>query len=198
MKPQINKLILISFFLGIVFLLPSCGETNTSLNATAPVETPDVVSAPAEYADIVNQFFEAATKFDFDAMHKDYTVDAVQYWPDGDTETRSSLNGKAEIVAWWKNWQGKSGIEKMTFSNINLVPLQVNKPLKYYNVVGTVVLTYFDSEQVYNGQSVKVRMHWAFAFNADKKITRVFSYYDRTEIIEAVKANLIKSGATAK
>lgn len=198
MKSQIKKLILIPFLLGALFLLHSCGEANQQTTSTASAETPDVVSASQEYADKVNQFFEAASKYDFDAMHKDYTDDAIQYWPDGDSETRSSLTGKAEIVAWWKNWKEKSGIEKMTFSNINLVPLQVNKALKYYNVVGTIVLAYFDTEQVYNGQSVKVRMHWAFAFNEDKKINRVFSYYDRTYIIEAVKANMIKSGTAGK
>ena len=45
------------------------------------------------------------------------------------------------------------------------------------------------------GKPVSVRMHWAYAFNDDKKITAVFSYYDRSGIIETVKANLIKSKA---
>ncbi|MCB0567721.1 MAG: nuclear transport factor 2 family protein [Phaeodactylibacter sp.] len=198
MKTRISKLILITFLLGVVFLLHSCGETAASTNPTAPTETPDVISAAEEYADVINESLKAATKFDFDGMHQHYAADAVHYWPDGTIETRTSITGKAEMVAWWKKWQATSGIEKMEISNINLVPLQVNKPLKYYNIMGTVVLAYFDNLMVYNGQPVSVRMHWAYAFNDDKKITAVFSYYDRSGIIETVKANLIKSGAVDK
>ena len=198
MKILINKLILTPFFLGVLFLLQSCGETNTSTNPTAPAEIPDVVSASPEYADIVNKFFEAACRFDFDVMYENFTDDAVQYWPDGTIESRTKITGKAETVAWWKKWQSTSGVEKMEITNIKLIPLQVNKPLKYYNVVGTAVLAYFDNLMVYKGQPTSVRMHWVFTFDDDKKITRVFSYYDRTGIIETVKANLIKSKAAAE
>lgn len=195
MKTRISKLISFSFFLGFGLLLNSCGDTNAATNMTAPAETPDVVSASEEYADIINESYVAASNFDFDGMHAYFADDAVQYWPDGTIDTRTSITGKAEIIAWWKKWKETSGVEKMEITNINLVPLQVNKPLKYYDVAGTIVLAYFDNLMVHNGQPTSVRMHWAYAFNDDKKITRVFSYYDRTDIIETVKANLIKSGA---
>jgi hypothetical protein len=198
MKTQISKLISLSFFLGLGFLLHSCGDKNAATNVAAPAETSDVVSASEEYADIINKSLVAGSNFDFDAMYSDFADDAVHYWPDGNIDTRTSITGKAETIAWWKKWKETSGVEKMEITNINLVPLQVNKPLKYYNIVGTVVLAYFDNLMVYKGQPTSVRMHWAFVFNGDKKITHVYSYYDRSGIIETVKANLIKSGAVDK
>ena len=96
MKTRISKLILITFLLGVVFLLHSCGETAASTNPTAPTETPDVISAAEEYADVINESLKAATKFDFDGMHQHYAADALlagRYYRDPYQYHRQSGNG---------------------------------------------------------------------------------------------------------
>jgi hypothetical protein len=89
-------------------------------------------------------------------------------------------------VGWWKNWKEKSGVESMTMSEFNHIPINVTAQPKGGALMGMVVISYFSNKMVFNGKKVALRMNFSVHFNADKKIDRYTTYYDRTPIIKAM------------
>ncbi|NJW52836.1 hypothetical protein HC175_07880 [Salinimicrobium sp. CDJ15-91] len=118
--------------------------------------------------------------------------DVEYYFPDGDADTRTILSGKEEVVKWWKDWKKNSGIEKMSFTNPVYIPVKANQELNYSGLTGVIVLSYVSNEMIYNGQPVDVRMNIATHFNEDSLIDRIYTYYDRTPILNTVNANLLE------
>lgn len=181
MKTTIKKVLLKSGCLAVALFMVACGEMQKKETALEAMDQPAAVAASDEYGEIVASSLDRFENLDFAGMIENYTDDLQWLWPDGTAETRSVIKGKDSLLAFWNNYKEMSGLKKMSFTNRNLMPLQVNRPTNYYKVKGTVVLYYGDIDAVYENETVSVRQHIVYGFNEDKKINRIFLYYDRTD-----------------
>jgi hypothetical protein len=181
MKTTIKKVLLKSGCLAVALFMVACGEMQKKETALEAMDQPAAVAASDEYGEIVASSLDRFENLDFAGMLENYTDDLQWLWPDGTAETRSVIKGKDSLLAFWNNYKEMSGLKKMSFTNRNLMPLQVNRPTNYYKVKGTVVLYYGDIDAVYENETVSVRQHIVYGFNEDKKINRIFLYYDRTD-----------------
>jgi len=190
-----NQTILLAAAMSAAFLFtagcnsaPAKEEAVKEVKAEAPaaVTNPNFVIAPIEYAELSEKALNHIAKFEFDAW-ADMLADNVVYaFPDGDVDTRTKLEGKAAVVGWWKTWKEKSGIESMTMSEFNHIPIDIIKQPKGGASMGVIVISYFSNKLVFKGKSVPLRFNYAVHFNADKKIDRYTTYYDRGPIIKAM------------
>jgi hypothetical protein len=191
-----NQTIMLVFSTAFAcFLFVACNDAtpakvdavkDTAAAASPAVTNPNFVIAPIEYAELSEKALNHISKFEFDAW-ADMLADNVVYsFPDGDVDTRTKLEGKAAVVGWWKTWKEKSGIESMTMSEFNHVPIDIIKQPKGGATLGVVVISYFSNKLVFKGKSVPLRFNYAVHFNADKKIDRYTTYYDRGPIIKAM------------
>jgi hypothetical protein len=170
-------------FIIFALLILSCNETKKENVEVVELEPPLLESASQEYADIVLKTYDHLSNFDHDAYGALMADDITWYWPDGGADTRNSINGKDNVIAFWKNWEKTTG-GKMSFAKNTLLPIKVNKPTNYYKAVGSGVLAYTDITITLKDQSTTVRQHGVFMFNDDMKISTVFLYYDRSGIKE--------------
>jgi ketosteroid isomerase-like protein len=163
----------------------------TATDATA-VTNPNFSIAPDEYAALSEQSLAHFAKFDYDAWSQMLADDVVYAFPDGDVDTRTKLAGKAAVIEWWKGWKEKSGIESMTMTEFNHFPLNVTAQPKGGALMGNYDFVYFSNKMVFAGKPVALRMNFAIHFNADKKIDRYITYYDRSVIIKATGKNILE------
>lgn len=167
-------------------------EDATTLTTPAAITNPNFGIAPVEYAELSEKAMNYIAKFEFDAWADMLADDVVFSFPDGDVDTRTKLEGKAAVVGWWKNWRKTSGIESMTMTEFNHFPLDVTAQPKGGALKGIYDFAYFSSKMVYNGNSVSLRMNFITHFNADKKIDRYTTYYDRTLLVKATGKNILE------
>ena len=167
-------------------------DTATKNTKAAAITNPLFTIAPADYTIIAEKALTQLANFDYDAWGE-MLADNVEYsFPDGDNDTRTKLIGKAAVVGWWKGFRKDSGISSMTMSEFNHFPLDVTGDPKGGAVKGFYVFSYFSNKMVFGGNSVGLRMNFVTHFNADKKIDRYVTYYDRTPIIKAMGKNLLE------
>lgn len=160
--------------------------------ASAAVTNPNFSIAPIEYAELSEKALNHIAKFEFDAWAEMMADNVVFTFPDGDVGTRTQLEGKAAVVGWWKGWKEKSGVESMTVSEINHFPINVNTQPKGGALMGNYDFSYFSNKMVFAGKSVSLRMNFITHFNADKKIDRYTTYYDRSIILKATGRNMLE------
>lgn len=158
---------------------------------TAVVVNPSYEIASPDYSGLAAQALTSWSKFDFDAWTSMMSDDVLFYFPDGDAGTRTELVGRTAVLDWWTNWKQTSGIQQMTYINHVDIPVIAKETLPYSNLTGVFVISYFSNELIYNGTPVKLRMNVTVHFNSDKLIDRVFTYYDRTKIIQAMGKNIL-------
>jgi hypothetical protein len=199
---NINSLMATALFvsaivLSIVFSIGGCNnaapakegpkkEEADAVPTPAVITNPLFTIAPIEYAELSQKALDHMAKFEFDAW-SDMLADNVVYaFPDGDVDTRTKLEGKAAVVGWWKNWKEKSGVESMSMSEFNHIPINVTAQPKGGALMGIIVISYFSNTMVFKGKPAAVRMNFSVHFNADKKIDRYTTYYDRTPIVKAM------------
>ncbi len=187
----------------IIFFITGCNNGATSKenihtikaeNATASdsvVTNPLFKIAPVEYAALSEQALLHLAKFEFDAWGQMLADDVVYSFPDGDEHTRTSLSGKATVISWWKNWKEKSGIESMTLSAFNHVPINVTEQPKGGFPTGIYDIVYFSNTMMFNGKPVSLRMNFSVHFNSEKKIDHYATYYDRSIIIKAMGKDIL-------
>ncbi len=183
MKTLFNLNILKTGLIFCTLLVASCGETKKEDSVMAEKEIPILEAASQEYADLTQKTLDLLTEFDLETWKEYLADDVVWYWPDGTSETRHTINGKEELITWWKNWKETTGAQ-ISFTNNTFLPLKVNKPSNYYKLVGTGVLAYTDLTISIQDKSTSVRQHMVFMFDENKKINHALLYYDRTGIIE--------------
>ena len=172
---------------------PAKEETATATETVATeVTNPNFSIAPAEYATLSEQSLMHLAKFEFDAWEATLADNVIYTFPDGDIDTRTKLEGKAAVIGWWKGWKEKSGIESMTMTEFNHFPLNVTAQPKGGALMGNYDFVYFSNKMVFAGKPVAVRMNFAIHFNADKKIDRYITYYDRSVIIKATGKNILE------
>ena len=158
----------------------------------ATVTNPNFSIAPVEYATLSEKALALMAKFDFDAWGEMMADNIVYAFPDGDVGTRTKLEGKAAVVGWWKSWKEKSGVESMSMTEFNHFPLNVTVQPKGGALMGNYDFIYFSNKMVFGGKAVSLRMNFAVHFNADKKIDRYITYYDRSIIIKATGKNMLE------
>ena len=159
-------------------------------SVSTAVVNPNISLAPVEYSDLCEKSLQLLAKGDYDAWAAMLADDVVYAYPDGDMETRTKLTGKATVVAWWKKSK-ENGTESMAMSDFNHTPINATGPLKAGAPTGIYDLVYFTNKMVIKGTTVSLRMNFSVHFNADKKIDRYYSYYDRSVIIKALGKNTL-------
>jgi hypothetical protein len=172
-----------------VFIL-SCLGTKEKEVDVVKTEQPAVEEASQTYAIIVEESLNILQDFDFDELDTYFANDVEWYWPNGGMESRSIIIGKQNVINYWKDWRATSGVESMQFYNSDFMPLKTNKSNDQYNIVGVVVLYYGDITIYGKAGSTTVRQHLVFSFNNNKKIQKVFSYYDRTGITQLLSVDM--------
>jgi hypothetical protein len=172
-----------------VFILSCLGTKEKEVDVVV-TDQPAVEVASPTYSIIVEESLNLMQDFDFDGLGKHFADDVEWYWPNGGMESRSIIKGKQHVINFWKDWRATSGVESMQFYNSDFMPLRTNKSTDQYNIVGIVVLYYGDITIYGKNGSTTVRQHIVFSFNDDKKIQKVFSYYDRTGITQLLSVDL--------
>ncbi|TNE56474.1 MAG: hypothetical protein EP344_12375 [Bacteroidetes bacterium] len=161
-------------------------------------ENPKFNIASDEYSAITEQYIKHLANFEWEQSYALLSDDVVFKMPDGDTDTRTTFNGLDQVKEFWNNYQQRSGNDKVTFKDFVHIPVQVNQKMDFVGVTGVFDMCYFSAELHYGTEKAKVRMHWAFHFNDAKKIDGVFTYYDRTPIIEAANKNFLAQDEVAE
>ena len=181
------------FFIG-------CNTPNTETDAkqavtkaAEAVTNPLFAIAPIEYAGLAEKSLTLLSSLDFDAWAATLADDISYSFPDGDQNTRTTLVGKKAIVDWYKNFKTVSGLQSMTMSEFNSMPINVTGDAKGGASKGIYVISYFSNTFVFKNATIPVRMNFSLHFNADKKIDRYTSYYDRTNIVKALGMNLLET-----
>ncbi|NBC03755.1 MAG: hypothetical protein GVY20_08645 [Bacteroidetes bacterium] len=179
--------------LSIACILTILGCEGETMESSSSAENSRYEIASEEYVDLSLEALNHLSDFDIDAWGTLLADDVEYYFPDGDSGTRTVLNGKAEVVNWWKNWVASSGIESMTITQPDLMPIRVNsEALNYSALTGVFVISYFSNELVFdNGNTVNLRMNFALHFNEDSLIDRYYTYYDRALLIEAMNVDIL-------
>lgn len=198
---MVTALLASAIVLSVVFSIGGCNNTTPvkeeakKEEAIAPVAAAvnsNFSIAPVEYAELSEKALNLMAKFDFDTWAEMLADNVIYTFPDGDVDTRTKLEGKAAVVGWWKNWKEKSGVESMTMSEFNHFPLNVTTQPKAGALMGNYDFVYFSNKMVFGGKPVSLRMNFAIHFNADKKIDRYTTYYDRSVIIKATGKNILE------
>ena len=186
-----NYVLLSAVIVALTICMTGC-DTATKNTNTEAITNPLFTIAPADYTVIAEKALTQLANFDYDAWGQ-MLADNVEYsFPDGDNDTRTKLVGKAAVVGWWKGFRKDSGISSMTMSEFNHFPLDVIGDPKGGATKGIHVFSYFSNKMIFGRNSVGLRMNFVTHFNADKKIDRYVTYYDRTPIIKAMGKNLLE------
>jgi ketosteroid isomerase-like protein len=170
---------------------PAKEETATTTTTTA-VTNPNFSIAPVEYSELAEKALQHLAHFEFDDWAAMMADNVVYAFPDGDVDTRTLLTGKAAVLSWWKSWKEKSGIESMTMTEFNHTPINATGQLKGGAPMGIYDLAYFSNKMVFSGKQVALRMNFSVHFNADKKIDRYTTYYDRSVIMKGTGRNMLE------
>lgn len=186
------------FVAGTIFLLLSgcsspTGDKETDAENGESTVNPYYEIASPEYSELAAKALTSFSELDFESWTSMMSDDVVFYFPDGDAGTRTELAGKNAVLDWWNNWEQTSGVQSMTYLNHVDMPVIAKETLPYSNLKGVFVISYFSNEIMYNGTPVKLRMNVTVHFNSDNLIDRVYSYYDRTKIIQAMGKNILEN-----
>ena len=193
-------LILIAAIVCTSIGTPGCNESvskedankeETASKVTVAVTNPNFSIAPIEYAELAEKALLLFGKLDFDNWASMLADDVLYFFPDGDVNTRTKLEGKAALLSWWKDWKTTSGIESMTMSEFNHTPVNATAQLKGGAPSGVHVISYFSNKLIYAGKPVDLRMNFVAHFNKDKKIDRYTTYYDRSIVIKTTGTNIL-------
>ena len=183
-----------------VMLMAACSSpaekpATTENQPAATVVNPDYEIASPEYSELAAKALTSWSKLDFESWTAMMSDEVVFYFPDGDAGTRTELAGKQTVLDWWNNWKQTSGIQSMTYKDHIDIPVNAKNTLAYSGLSGIMVFSYFSNELIYNSDPVKLRMNVVVHFNSNKQIDRVYSYYDRTKIVEIMKNNILDKGS---
>ncbi len=137
------------------------------------------------YTMIAANSLQLFANFDYDAWGELLSDDVEYFFPNGNDVTRTKLTGKTNVLEWWKNWRATSGITSITITEENDVPVVALKTPNYAGLTGNWVFSWFNNDMVINGRNAGLRMNCTFHFNDENLIDRCYTYYDRTEIIQA-------------
>jgi hypothetical protein len=171
---------------------PSTDVKQAVTKVAETVTNPLFAIAPFEYAGMAEKSLSLLSSLDFDAWAATLADDVTYSFPDGDQNTRTTLVGKKAIVDWYKNFKTVTGLQSMTMSEFNSMPIDVTGDAKGGATKGIYVISYLSNTMVFKNATLPLRMNFSLHFNGDKKVDRYTSYYDRTPIIKAIGMNLLE------
>ena len=183
---------------ALIFLTIGCNNTPSTDAKQAVTKVAEAITnplfaiAPIEYAGLAEKSLTLLSSLDFDAWAATLADDISYSFPDGDQNTRTTLVGKKAIVDWYKNFKTVAGLQSMTMSEFNFIPIDVTGNPKGGAAKGITVISYLSNSMVFKNATVPLRMNFSLHFNADKKVDRYTSYYDRATIIKAIGMNLLE------
>lgn len=178
------------WFLILLILGISCNGEREEERQPGDLSNYEVASE--RYSQLTDEALNRMSALEFDSWGEMLSRDVEYYFPDGDYGSRTVLRGKNSVLYWWENWRETSAIDSMKFTERVHVPVQANKKLNYSGLTGVIVISYFSNRMVYNGQPVSVRTNTAMHFDDDSLIDRIYTYYDRTPILNTVQANALE------
>lgn len=177
-------------FLALVLLLMlGCTSTKAQQATNSKFDI-----APDEYAVLAEKSIRYVEAFAWQDFYGTLSDDVELYLPDGGPDTRTSFIGKEAVMAFWNSYEEKSGNSKIVSKDHVHIPVSSKQEVAYTKLTGVVVLSYFTLDMTYGSEVVSIRMNWGMHFNADRKIDRIYTYYDRTPLIAAAKKNFLKKG----
>lgn len=151
--------------------------------------------ANIEYSKLARTTLVNLQSFDFDKWGESFSEDVTIYFPDGGPKTRTIIEGKDNMVKFYKDWSQSSGIKSLGFEEVVFIPVNALKPLNYSHLTGPLVVVYCSVKYNYSGKEFYIRSNYVFHFDENKKIDHWFMYYDRTPIIDATYTNILKREA---
>ena len=149
--------------------------------------------APASFEQLAEQYLQHLADRAFEDSYMYLANDVVFKLPDGDTDTRTTYRGLDQVKEFWDHYVEKSGNDKSAFTDFVHIPVRVNQQIKPIEVTGVFDICYFSAALSYGTKVAHVRMHWALHFNKDNKIDGIYSYYDRTPIMNAAGKNILSA-----
>ncbi len=149
--------------------------------------------ASQEYEQISEQYLQHIANMEWEKSYAFLSEDVVFRMPDGDKDTRTSFTGIDQVKNFWNNYEQVSGNDKASFKDFVHVPVRAKEMNQQMAMKGVFNLCYFSAALSFGANTANVRMHWAFHFNEDKKIDGIYSYYDRTPIIEMAQRNILNN-----
>lgn len=173
----------------LLVLMLGCTATNAQQTVNTKFEI-----ASDEYAALSEKAVRHIENFDWQNFYAMVSDDVEMYLPNGGPKTRTSFKGKEAVMGFWNSYVEKSGNSKIVSSEHVHCPVISKEEVAYTKLTGVIVISYFTLDMTYGQEIVNLRMNWAMHYNADKKIDRIYTYYDRTPIIEAAKKNLLSKG----
>ena len=192
-----TKSIFTNILLAVVGLFFFSCDSKSKVNKEATEQTEAINSkysiASSEYEDLSTEALEHIESFNFSKLGEMVSDDIEYYLPDGGEADRTRFIGKEEFLNFWNTYQEKTGLNSWKVSNIVCVPINSHNKLKYSNIDGVFTITYFSLDFKFGEEETSVRANFGFHFNEDKKIDKLYTYYDRTPIIEAAKLNVLKN-----
>jgi heme-degrading monooxygenase HmoA len=185
-KSQLLQFYVLPLF---VTLLVGCGKS--SVNAQYNI-------ASQEYEQLTEKYLQHVANFEWEDSYAFLANDIEFKLPDGDTDSRTVFKGIENVKDFWNNYVKNSGNDRTSFKDFVHIPVEVNEENELIGATGVFNLCYFSAELSYDKEKAKVRMHWAFHFNGEKKIDGIYAYYDRTPIIEAANKNFLAKETSKK
>lgn len=195
------------FLITLVLLAASCNNTQPAKEDAKPrvtttssdtVTNPLFTIAPVEFAQLSEKALLHLAAFEFDAWGVILADTVVYSFPDGDAANRTTLKGKTAVLGWWKTWKDSSGVQSMSMTAFNHVPINVISQPQGGFPAGIYDLVYFDTKLSFNNKPVGLRMNFSVHFNADKKIDHYATYYDGTVIIKAMGKDISRDSSKTK
>ena len=163
----------------------------STTKAKAQAQAANYEIAAQEFVDLSEKALNQVVMLDFDAW-SGMLADDVEFWfPDGDNNTRTKLVGKKAVIDWWKNWKATSGIKSMSMDEAVFLPVNALKPTAGSKLTGNLVINYFTNHLVFATGTANLRMNFVTHFNANKKIDRYITTYDRSVIIKAMGVDIL-------
>ena len=147
--------------------------------------------ASQEYEQISEQYLQHVANMEWEKSYAFLSEDIVFRMPDGDRGSRTSFEGLEQVKDFWNSYKENSGNDKVTFKDFVHIPVEAKKMNVQVGMTGVFNICYFSAALRYGSNTANVRMHWAFHFNEDKKIDGIYTYYDRTPIIEMAQRNFL-------
>jgi heme-degrading monooxygenase HmoA len=186
-----SKSLLTSFYAVLFIITTIPAYTQSDPQPQRRSVNPKYEIASAEYEELSEKYLQHIANFEWEDSYALLSDDVEFKLPDGDSGTRTSYKGLDNVKRFWNNYMEKSGNDKLVLKDFVHIPVQVNQKLPYIEVTGVFDLCYFSAELSYGAEKTNVRMHWAFHFDDAKKIDGIYTYYDRTPIIETAKKNFL-------
>ena len=164
--------------LALILSVSNCSK------ADAPIERTDYEIAPPVYAALAEKSLDLLTSFQFDSWSSMLSDSIIYYFPDGDKNTRTKLEGKTALLAWWKNYKNTSGLESMTIEGANYLPIEVRLMPRNNFKRGVIVYSYFSNKMIFQRETVALQMNFVFHFDKEKMIDQIMTFYDTSPIIK--------------